>query len=673
MVHPVLEGLTAAQTAAATQPGAVLVLAGAGSGKTKALTAAVAHRIDVRGVDASRVIAVTFTNRAASEMAGRIRAALGAGRTPIWLGTYHGLAGRQLRAEPEVAGLRPGFDILDADDSRRIVKRILKAMNLAGGDDGTGVGRDPLKVMCNRLSKFKDNLITPDEAPARIEAMIAGAKRTDTAVDEHGLRAAARVYAEYQRTLRDGNGCDFGDLLLWPTRAMQVMPSYRARWSQRFDCLHADEFQDVNHAQYSWIRLLSAEHQEVFVVGDDDQAIYSWRGSDIEYIRRLFKRDFPGAVQIKLEENFRSTGHIVAAANSVIAQDSTRLAKTLFTRKPEGKPIEIVAFRNAEAEATGIVAEMTLRHADGTGWDQMAVLYRINALSRTLEEALMRAHVPYVLIGDVGFWQRAEIKDALALLRLATSPDDTQADEAFRRVINVPARGFGAKMLGIVETEAAWRKVPLLVALETAQLPPKARSEGLAFADAVRGVGRNPDDTLADQMSLLLDATGYRTMLRTSRAEDTEGRLDNLAELVHLAGGFHTARDLLDHAALSTGGPDEDETARVRLMTLHKGKGLEFSEIFLIGWEQGILPPDFGDVSEERRLAYVALTRGKDRITITHCEHRRGYMVPSCFIDDIPERHRVQGWLRGGGENARQHRTPPVIDAVDGAELLRRL
>ena len=292
MVHPVLEGLTPAQTAAATQPGAALVLAGAGSGKTRTLTAAVVYRIVVRGIAASRVIAVTFTNRAAAEMAGRIRAGLGGERPPTWIGTFHSLGARQLRAEPEVAGLRPGFDILDADDSRRIVKRILKGMNLAGGDDGTGVGRDPLKVMCNRLSKLKDNLITPDEAPARIEAMIAEAKRTDTAVDEQGLRASARVYAEYQRTLRDSNAADFGDLLLWPTRAMQVMPSYRARWSQRFDCLHGDEFQDVNHAQYCWIRLICG-NGEVFVVGDDDQAIYSWRGSEIDYIRRLIKRDFP--------------------------------------------------------------------------------------------------------------------------------------------------------------------------------------------------------------------------------------------------------------------------------------------------------------------------------------------------------------------------------------------
>ncbi len=643
--HAVLAGLTPQQADAATRSGPVLVLAGAGTGKTTALTAAVAHRIAVRGISPARVLAVTFTNKAAAEMAGRIRAALGDGGAPHWIGTFHGLAARQLRIEPEVARLRPGFDILDADDSRRIVKRVLQALNLAGGGEGTPIGRDPLKVMCNRLSKFKDSLITPEEAPARIEAMIAEARHTGTPVDADGLRASARVYADYQRLLRDANAADFGDLLLWPARAMQVNPTYRERWAGRFDCVLADEYQDVNAAQYTWLRLLCAEHREVFCVGDDDQSIYSWRGSDVTFIRR-FARDFPGAAQIKLEENFRSTGHIIDAANAVIARDRGRLGKTLFTRKPTGDRIEIVAFRNAEAEALGIVTEMQHRHAEGVGWADMALLYRNNAMSRGFEEMLMRARIPYVLVGDVGFYQRAEIKDTLALLRLSATPDDVQADEALRRVINVPARGFGAKAMQVLEDEAAWRRVPLLVALETAALPPRARSAGLAFVDAIRGVGRDRSVTLADQLSLLLDATGYRAMLRDSRAETTEGRLENVQELIQLAGAFHTARELLDHAALSTGAPNEDGTERVRLMTLHKGKGLEFPHVFLPGWESATFPPDYGDLSEERRLAYVAITRGMRRVTISHCDFRRGYTTPSCFLADIPDQHRVSGWLR---------------------------
>lgn len=668
--HPVLAGLTPQQTAAAIQSGAVLVLAGAGTGKTKTLTAAVAHRIAVKRVPASRILAVTFTNKAAAEMSGRIRSVLGGERAPRWIGTFHGLGARQLRIEPEVAGLRPGFDILDADDTRRVVKRVLKALNLAADGEGTPIGRDPLKLMCNRLSKFKDSLITPEEAPARIEVMIAEANRAGTPIDPDGLRASARVYAEYQRTLRDANAADFGDLLLWPTRAMQANPTYHNRWADRFDAILADEYQDVNAAQCNWIRLLAVRHGEVFAVGDDDQSVYSWRGAEVRFIRN-FSRDFPGAAQIRLEENFRSTGHILDTANAVIAQDRSRLGKTLYTRKPSGDRVEVVAFRNAEAEALGIVNEMQQRHAEGISWDEMAILYRSNALSRGLEEALMRSRVPYVLVGDVGFYQRAEVKDALALLRLATTPDDVQADEAFRRVINVPARGIGAKAMDVLEAEATWRHVSLLRALETAILPPKTRSAGLAFADAVRKIAGDQTATLADQLSLLLDATGYRAMLRTSRAETTEGRLENVQELIQLAGGFHTSRELLDHAALATGGPNEEVTERVRLMTLHKGKGLEFGHIFLPAWESGIFPPDYGDASEERRLAYVAITRGMRRVTITHCEYRRGYARPSPFLADIPEQNFVRGWLRGLRFATGPRSTAPVKTASTAASARR--
>ena len=261
--YSMMAGLTTVQARAAAQDGPVLVLAGAGTGKTKTLTAAVVHRIAAGGVAAGRVLAVTFTNKAATEMSCRIRTALDGGSAPSWLGTFHGLAARQLRIEPEVAGLRPGFDILDADDNRRIVRRTLKALNLASGDGVTAIGRDPLKLMCGRLSKFKDNLITPDEAPAEVEAIIAEANRNALPVDAHGLRAAARVYADYQRRLRDANAADFGDLLLWPARAMQSSESYRTRWASQFDCVLADEFQDVNFAQFTWLRQLAVAHGEI--------------------------------------------------------------------------------------------------------------------------------------------------------------------------------------------------------------------------------------------------------------------------------------------------------------------------------------------------------------------------------------------------------------------------
>jgi DNA helicase-2/ATP-dependent DNA helicase PcrA len=282
----------------------------------------------------------------------------------------------------------------------------------------------------------------------------------------------------------------------------------------------------------------------------------------------------------------------------------------------------------------------------------MAILYRGNALSRGFEEALMVGRIPYVLVGDVGFYQRAEIKDALALLRLAANPDSSQTDEAFRRVINVPARGFGPRALEAVETEAAWRRVSFLQAVETAELPPRTRSAGLAFADAIRAVARKRIATLADQISLLLEA-----MLRESRAETTEDRLDNLQELVTLAGGFHTARELLDHAALATNGPQDETADRVRLMTIHKCKGLEFPHVFLPAWEVGTFPTSYGDPAEERRLAYVALTRGMQRVTVSYAVWRRGSMVASPFLADIPPAHSVNGWLHGVGGNATRANT----------------
>ena len=551
----ILAGLTPAQAEAAAHDGPILVLAGAGTGKTRTLVAAVAWRIGVQGVPANRILAVTFTNKAACEMGERLRAVLAGQPVPSWVGTFHGLSARQLRTEPEVAGLRPGFDILDADDSKRLVKRTLKALQIDADAEGSDA-RDPVKLVCTRIAKLKDHMIAPEEGSARVEAMIAQADQARTPIDAAGLRLAARAYPEYQRRLREANAADFGDLLLWPARAMQRDEDYRKRWAERFQCLMADEYQDVCYVQYMWLRMLGADDGNVFVVGDDDQSIYGFRSADIAYIRR-FTRDFPEARQVRLEDNFRSTGHILAAANAVIALDPKRLGKTLRATKAWGERVEVVGFRNPEDEASGLAAEITRRHGEGVGWEEMAVLYRSSFLSRPIEEALMRAHVPYVLIGDVGFYQRGEVKDALALLRLAANPDQVQSDEAFRRVCNVPARGFGPKALALLEGEATRRGISLLAAAETAPLPPKARAAAAAFAAAIRSVARDTTATLADQLSLLLDRTGYRAMVRDSRAEAMEDRLENLQELLALAGGFHTAQELLDHAALASAAPGE--------------------------------------------------------------------------------------------------------------------
>ena len=626
--------LTPAQREAAMHPGSTLVLAGAGTGKTSTLTASVVFKIECEQIPASRILVSTFTNKAAAEMSERIRAALGEYAAPNWLGTFHGLGARQLRIAPELAGLRKDFEILDAGDAHLLIKRIMKAMNLAN-DAETAGGRDPVKTIANKISAFKDQLITEETASARIEAMIAAADRRGEPIESMTLRNAGKIYALYQQRLRDANAADFGDLLLWPTLALMQRRPYRRQWAERFDAVLADEYQDINFAQYSWLKAMASHCKRLFAVGDDDQSIYGWRGADVSLIRR-FTRDFPNAGEVRLEENFRSTGHILAAANAVIAGDKNRLGKTLYTSQGDGQPITIATYRDAEAEALELATAINKRHGEGVPWDHMAVLYRTNVLSRAFEEALMRAKIPYELVGDVGFYARQEIKIALAYLRLATHPDDRQSDEAFRRVINEPRRGFGPQAMAIVEDEAAFRSVSMLCALDTANLPPKARGEGLKMADQVRRIGADASHSLADQISLLLDACGYRQLLRASKAENSAARLENLEELVSLASSFHSARELLDHVALATNRASEGAMPCVRLMTMHRAKGLEFEHVFLPAFENGIIPSTYGDADEERRLAYVALTRGKRHVTISSAQFRRGPSDPSPFIEDIP-------------------------------------
>jgi DNA helicase-2/ATP-dependent DNA helicase PcrA len=575
----------------------------------------------------------------------RIQAMLGGGASPYWLGTFHGLGARQLRHEPEVAGLRHGFDILDGEDSMRLVKRSMAALGL-DPRPGAGEGAMSPKSLCKAIGRMKDTLVTPEEAAAHVEVQVAEGARTGMPVDPAGARMAAQVYVEYQRRLQEANLADFGDLLLYPTIAMQRDEAYRRRWAGRFDAIFCDEYQDVNQGQYAWLMLLCQDHRRIFAVGDDDQCIFSFRGSDVRFIRS-FTRDVPDAIQVRLEENFRSTGHILAAANAVIAGDTKRLGKTLFTSKGMGERIEVVGFRGPEEEAAGIASEMVRRHAGGVPWGSMALLFRGNALARGYEDALLRAQVPYQLLGDTGFYQRAEVKDALALLRLATHPEDRQSDDAFRRVANVPARGLSAKVVEAIEAEAGAKGCSLLIAARTANLHPKAREAALLFVDVVLDASADFTLSLADQLSVLLDRTGYRAMLRDSRADGVEGRLENLQELLRLAGTFHNAEALLEHGALSGQGAEREDAGdgQVKLMTLHKGKGLEFDHVFLPAWESGLFPADYSDMGEERRLAYVALTRGRLRVTVSYCAFRRGSTKVSCFVEDLPAENVVHGWL----------------------------
>lgn len=654
LAEDALAGLTAMQREAARQEGPVVVLAGAGTGKTKTLVAGVVDRIVRRGMPAHRILAVTFTNKAADEMRTRINAVLGLGAAPSWIGTFHGHGRRQLRADPEIAVLRPGFDICDAEDSRRIVKRLLQR----AADDGAWEPGDAdtfrarVRSVAQRIALMKDNLVLPDQAEAVLESQIArfGAKSDEDLMAWH---TAAVLYPAYQAALREVNCADFGDLLLWPTVTMLRDEQYRLDWSRRFDAILADEFQDVNRLQYLWLKLLSRDHGELFAVGDDDQSIYSWRGASVGFIRD-FRKEFPNGRMIPLEQNFRSTGHILTAANSVVAGDRNRLGKTLFTEQGEGAPIEIVAFSGGQQEAQGLAREIGRRQLMGVALEDMAVLYRFNFLSRMLEEELLRAHIPYELVNDTAFWQRAVVKDVLGLLRLADGPDALQGDEAFRRVINQPARGVGAKTLARIEQLAQDEALSLFAAAEKlyATSQSKTAERVRAFLHVIRDEELSTETALGARMRTLAERSGYLDMLRVAGEEGNAG-LENLDELFSLAMEFTSVEDLFDHAALGAAAPSEAGQGRVRLMTIHGSKGLEFEHVFLMGWEDTLFPGlSPSNLDEERRLAYVALTRGRARVAISWCAWRNGRSADlSPFIGDIPPEARYSGWL--GRANSR--------------------
>ncbi|MBB2157366.1 ATP-dependent helicase [Gluconacetobacter diazotrophicus] len=644
-----MDGLTPAQRDAARATGAVAVLAGAGTGKTRTLVAGVVDRIVRRGMSPQRILAVTFTNKAAGEMRMRISAALGPESTPYWIGTFHGHGRRMLRRDPDIAGLREGFDIADSDDSMRIVRRLLQRATDEGvidHEDGD-IFRRRVKAVTNRIAGLKDELVLPEQSGHAAEGMIAsrGLSHPD---DLMALRMAAALYPAYQAALREANMADFGDLLLWPTVMMRRDEAYRREWAARFDAVLADEFQDVNRMQFLWLRALSQDHGELFAVGDDAQSIYGWRGANVGIIRN-FLRDFPGGRMIALEQNFRSTGHILAAANAIISQERDRLPKKLFTAAGDGDPIELVDFPGSVEEARGIAAEIGRRALEGVPYDDMAVLYRFNFMSRLVEEELLRSRVPYELVNDTAFWQRGPVKDALAFLRLASCPDGFQSDEAFRRVVNLPARGIGAKRLAALELVAETDAISLFRAAEqyVATTSGKATDKLRGFLATIRHEAERADLTIAERLHSLIVETGYQDMYRAA-GEDGRVALENLAELVDLAAEFSALDELLDHAALGSVAASDTPTGRVKLMTVHGAKGLEFGHVFLIGWERGLFPSTSNtDPDEELRLAYVALTRARRRAVISWCGYRNGRSsAASPFIGDIPATALHRGWLR---------------------------
>jgi DNA helicase II / ATP-dependent DNA helicase PcrA len=612
--------------------GPLLVLAGAGSGKTRVIAHRIAHLIGVRGVDPRNVLAVTFTNKAAGEMARRVEALLApVGIRPPLIATFHSACVRILRRHGEHIGLPRHFTIYDEDDRLALVKECMKEGELAErGFTPSAAG--------HRISYLKNQMITVQDALREARGP--------------WEQKAALVYSRYEKRLKETGAADFDDLLLLVVRLLADVPEVLAYYRGLWRHVLVDEYQDTNRAQYRIIRQLTSEHRNVCVVGDPDQSIYKWRGADINNILD-FEKDFPGTRVVRLEENYRSTQRILAVAATVIDNNLQRKDKTLWTKNPEGEPIAVYRGWDEHEEANFVAQGILKTRADGVPWDGVAVFYRTNAQSRVLEDALRRARIPYVIVGGVRFYERQEIKDTLAWLRLCINPND---DVAFRRAVKAPPRGVGATTLARLDEVALDQTMPLLALAAT---PPvdvrgKARSALEDFAATVgRLAAQRSDLSPPAFIDLVLQASGYRKALEQDRSPEAEGRLENLEELVAAAEDFtHVAGEttleaFLDSVALMS---DVDELkeaeSRVTLMTLHSAKGLEFPVVFLTGLEEGVFPHtrslnDPEQIEEERRLCYVGITRAEQRLYVSYAVHRRihGYdgAEASRFLREMPE------------------------------------
>ncbi|TMQ21020.1 MAG: DNA helicase II [Candidatus Rokuibacteriota bacterium] len=628
-----LDDLNPAQREAVTAgDGPLLVLAGAGSGKTRVIAYRIAWLLGRGDLAPRNLLAMTLTNKAAGEMARRVERLLAPiGLKPPLITTFHSACVRILRQHGSHLGLPSHFTIYDEDDRRALVKECLKEGELADRSFTPGAA-------VHRISYLKNQMIAVTEALR----------------DARGPweKKAALVYSRYEKRLRETGAVDFDDLLLLVVRLFTEIPDvltyYRGLWRY----VLVDEYQDTNRAQYRIIRLLTAEHRNVCVVGDSDQSIYKWRGADIRNILD-FEDDYPGTKVVRLEQNYRSTQSILALAAGVIAHNVQRKDKTLWTENPAGDPARLYRAWDEHEEASFVAQAILGLRGEGVPWDGVAVFYRTNAQSRVLEDALRRGRIPYVIVGGVRFYERREIKDALAYLRLILNPAD---DVAFRRAIGAPSRGIGPTTLGRLDEEAGRQSRPLLaVAAEPpADVRGKARGALEAFAALIgRLAGQRRDLAPPAFIDLVLDQTGYREALRQERTPEGEARLENLEELIAAAEDFtHTAAEptldgFLDGVALMSDVDElKDADSRVTLMTLHSAKGLEFPAVFLTGLEEGVFPHarsmnDPDEVEEERRLCYVGVTRAKERLTLSWALHRRihGYGVgePSRFLREMPE------------------------------------
>jgi DNA helicase-2/ATP-dependent DNA helicase PcrA len=632
-----LQEINEAQRQAVTAPpGPVLVLAGAGSGKTRVLVQRLVYLVLTEQITPSAILAVTFTNKAAGEMRARLEQILGQPVGALWVGTFHGLANRMLRQHWQQAHLPQNFQILDSEDQRRLLKRVLRALEL---DED----RWPVRQFQGFINARKEEGLRP-------------AQLGDTG--DPTYRQLVRVYVAYENACAQNGLVDFTELLLRAYELLRDDAGLLAHYRERFRHILVDEFQDTNSLQYAWLRLLAGSRGKLYVVGDDDQSIYSWRGARSEHLTR-FSQDYPDAQVVRLEQNYRSTATILKAANRLISHNRDRLGKELWTDGAEGEPIRLYAAFNEQDEAAFVVDRIRNYSQNGYARREIGVLYRSNAQSRVLEEALVNAGVPYRVYGGLRFFDRAEVKDALAYLRLLRNPND---DASFERIVNLPVRGIGNRTLELLRGHAQQRRLSLWQAsLELSQggtgaaLSARAAAALRGFLTLIEGLTQaSAEQTLAEQMELVIQDSGLLAHHQQDKSDQGEARAENLRELVNAARGFVSDNEtipavdaFLSHAALEAGEAQGNSWEDcVQLMTLHSAKGLEFPIVFLVGMEEGLFPhqralEDADGLEEERRLAYVGMTRAMQILYLSYAERRRLYgsetqSVPSRFIHEIP-------------------------------------
>ncbi len=616
-----------------TAHGAVLIVAGAGSGKTRVLTHRIAHLVREHRVAPHAILAITFTNRAAREMVERVEGLLGGRSRGMWVMTFHAACARILRAEAERIGFRPGFTIYDQADQVRVVRDVLE------DELEKDPKRYPPRGIHAKISDAKNRMIGPEQFAAEVSGFF------DQTVSD--------VYGRYQRRLAAAGAMDFDDLLVHAVRLLEDVPDVRERWQTRFGHVLVDEYQDTNHAQYRFVRALSQTHGNVCVVGDSDQSIYSWRGADIRNILD-FERDYPNAVVVRLEQNYRSTQKILDAANGVIDHNAQRQPKRLWSDLGAGDPVRIVECEDEQGEARLVVGEIARLLDDGHAASEVAVFYRINAQSRVIEDVLRRHDLPYQVVGGLRFYDRAEVKDALAYLQALINPADAVA---IRRIINAPRRGIGDTTVSRLIQHAQAMGITLRDAVREAEdvLPTTAARRSVArFGALLDRLGELVEGSrVAPLLERVLDDSGYREVLREERTVEARGRLENLDELVNVAHEFDAREEgggleaFLQELSLVSDADEDEHATRslVTLMTLHTAKGLEFPVVFLVGLEDGVFPHqraiEEANLEEERRLCYVGMTRARQRLTLTYCRSRmlfgvRNQNPPSLFLTEIP-------------------------------------